>query len=81
MPAPMPVRPAEDMEELTRLIRAFLSVVDEDDAEMPLGGGLFDVVMTAAGDAGHAMVTTLDAWQQPHGCGPVIADPDRPWLY
>ncbi|MGW4030673.1 hypothetical protein ACWEFL_15360 [Streptomyces sp. NPDC004838] len=82
-----PVKPVElvgpvasDMGELTLRVRALLAADARRGAVMPLGGGLFDVVVSAAGAAGHAVADTIDA-THPQGCGPVIADPDRPWLY
>ncbi|MGW4201826.1 hypothetical protein [Streptomyces sp. NPDC004726] len=71
---------AADMGELADRVRALMGTQARRSTVVPLGGGLFDAVISAAGDAGHAVAATIDA-THPQGCGPVIADPDRPWLY
>lgn len=78
-PAP-PDDPRDDMQDLTRRIRAFLDVTDQREARMPLGGKLFDVVISGGGNTTTAMVTAMDEIQL-GTCGPVIADPDHGWLY
>lgn len=45
---------------------------------VPLGT-YFDVVVTEAGNAGKELLRLMDA--HPGGCGPVIAEKDRPWMY
>lgn len=72
--------PAADMNHLAQLVRALLSLSENLGPIVPLGGALFDVVLFAAGPQGDAVVRALDELQQPHGCGPVIADPDAAWL-
>ncbi|MFF0446669.1 hypothetical protein ACFYT4_09685 [Streptomyces sp. NPDC004609] len=71
---------APDMGELAVLVRALMGADARRAVVVPLGGGLFDVVVSAAGEAGHAVADAIDV-RHPQGCGPVIADPERPWLY
>ncbi|MEU4095938.1 hypothetical protein [Streptomyces sp. NPDC026673] len=73
------VPPQDDMHDLAARIRAYLDIAEQREARMPLGGSLFDVVITGAGDAA-AMVAAMDEIQL-GSSGPVIADPDRGWLY
>ncbi|MFF0450212.1 hypothetical protein ACFYT4_28135 [Streptomyces sp. NPDC004609] len=76
-----PVGPvARDMVDLAQRVRALMSTDAGQEAVVPLGGRLFDVAVSAAGEAGHAVAATIDLWH-PQGCGPVIAEPERPWLY
>lgn len=77
---PAGLRPAEDMAELQERLLALVAVAEEQEAVLPLGGNLFDVVITAAGPAGHQAVAAMDALQR-LGCGPVIADEQSPWLW
>ncbi|MFE0130173.1 hypothetical protein ACFWY6_01025 [Streptomyces sp. NPDC059037] len=72
---------ATDMADLAELIRALLAADEGKSLEVPIGGNLFDVAVIAAGSAGEAVVAELDVRQGPHGCGPVMRDPDGPWLY
>lgn len=41
----------------------------------------FDMVVTPWGPETELLLQTVTAMQQPHGCGPVLADPDRAQLY
>ncbi|WP_328403951.1 hypothetical protein OHS70_34115 [Streptomyces sp. NBC_00390] len=68
------------MQDLTHRIRALLSIDTQDEyVSVPLGGGLFDVIVTAGGPAGHAAVAHMD--QVRLGiCGPVIEDPEQSYL-
>lgn len=78
---PIPAHtPAEDMQHLTHCIRALFGIRSEGASRMPLGGGLFDVVITGGGDSGRAAVAVMDDIQLGM-CGPVIEDPDDDWLY
>lgn len=70
---------AEDMRDLADLIRTLLDVHEGRDTRVPLGGNLFDVVITGSGLQAHSAVALMDAIQD--GCGPVIEDPDRGWFY
>ncbi|MGW6456297.1 hypothetical protein ACWF94_10285 [Streptomyces sp. NPDC055078] len=67
------------MGDLTRLVRALRGVSESGGIVVPLGGGLFDVVITAAA-SGPEVAAAVD-WMHPQGCGPVIATPGHPWLY
>lgn len=67
-------------DDLASRVRALRDVDANADALVPLGGRLFDVVISAAGQRGHAAVAAVDS-AQTYGCGPVIADVRRPWLY
>lgn len=74
--SPDPADVATDMAELACAVRA----VQDLDTYVPLGmARTFDVVITAAVDAGHLVVDMLDQ-EQPDGCGPVLAD-GGPWLW
>ncbi|MDX2705634.1 hypothetical protein PV350_22640 [Streptomyces sp. PA03-6a] len=68
-----------DMGDLAERIRAYIDLAEQREVRMPLGGTLFDVVITGSGDA-DAMVAAMDEIQV-GACGPIIADPDRGWLY
>jgi hypothetical protein len=73
----MTAQQTEDWSELAALVRrlqqaAHLPVV------RPLGRH-YDVVITAAGDTGTRLLSIMD--QHPGGCGPVIAEDGRPWMY
>ncbi|MFD4376810.1 hypothetical protein [Streptomyces sp. NPDC058486] len=72
-------KPADDLADLSRVLRAFLGVHRGESARVPLGGGLFDVVITSAGVRARSAVDRMD-WIQT-GCGPVVEDPDAGWLY
>ncbi|MET9879792.1 hypothetical protein ABZZ36_35045 [Actinacidiphila glaucinigra] len=74
------VPPRDDMQDLAARIRAYLDMGDQRAVRMPLGGGLFDVVISGSGTHSAAMVAAMDEVQL-GACGPVIADPDRGWLY
>lgn len=73
-------RVASDMAELAQRVRAFLATTSGGTAVVPLGDGLFDVVVTAAGTDGLCTVAVMDEQQQPYSCGPVLAAPNSPWL-
>jgi hypothetical protein len=67
----------EDWSELAALLRRFQAV-----AHLPMVtplGKHFDVVITAADEAGARLLSIMD--QRPGGCGPVIAEEGRPWMY
>lgn len=70
---------SSDLNAALRLrIHALLRLTDGESVRLPLGGHLFDVVVTAA--SAWRLITTLD--NLPGGCGPVIHDPtDGGWLY
>lgn len=68
----------DDMQDLAARIRAYLDIADQREVRMPLGGSLFDVVIS--GRASDAMVAAMDEIQL-GTAGPVIADPDNGWLY
>ncbi|MEU7028871.1 hypothetical protein AB0A60_19545 [Streptomyces sp. NPDC046275] len=70
---------AADMGDLARAVRAVLGVDRGQGPRVPLGGGLFDVVITAASVPARAAVDLMDGIQG--GCGPVVEDPDNGWLY
>ena len=72
-------KPAADMADLASVIRALLDLNGGRNTRMPLGGGLFDAVITAAGPASRAVVDLMDEIQG--GCGPVIEDPENGWAY
>ncbi|MET9879759.1 hypothetical protein ABZZ36_34865 [Actinacidiphila glaucinigra] len=69
----------EDMGDLAARNRAYVDLAEQREVRMPLGGTLFDVVITGNGDAA-ALVAAMDEIQLGVS-GPVIADPDRGWLY
>ncbi|SNT44464.1 hypothetical protein [Actinacidiphila glaucinigra] len=73
------VQVRDDMGDLADRIRAYRAIAVQREVRMPLGGSLFDTVITGMGDAA-AMVATMDEIQV-GACGPVIADPDAGWLY
>lgn len=76
------VRPedvAPDMGDLAARVRNLMELQQGRPLQMPLGGSLFDVVVTAAGDAARAVVSLMDDVQY-DGCGPVIDDPERSWM-
>ncbi|MGW7386622.1 hypothetical protein [Streptomyces sp. NPDC054794] len=56
------------------------------DLVLPLGGHLFDIVITASSPEAYGVVAMLDEIQRteqtdsPDACGPVIEDPERGWL-
>lgn len=81
-PAPPPLPPlghrvvAEDMQDLTMRLRAWLGLENQQPTRLPLGGNLFDAVITAAGRESRAVVAAMDHVQV-NGCGPVIEDPAR----
>ncbi|WP_159058908.1 hypothetical protein [Streptomyces caeruleatus] len=55
-------------------------------ALVPLGGPLFDAVITAGGETGRRVIARMDEIEraglgaQGPACGPVVEDPDRGWL-
>ncbi|MGW2353766.1 hypothetical protein [Actinacidiphila glaucinigra] len=68
----------DDMGDLADRIRAYVDLAEQREVRMPLGGSLFDVVITGNRDAA-ALVAAMDEIQLGVS-GPVIADPDRGWL-
>ncbi|MFF0680584.1 hypothetical protein ACFYVW_18640 [Streptomyces tendae] len=70
---------AEDMAGFAARVRALLELDTGRSTRVPLGGDLFDVVITGGGAEGHAVAVMMDEIQQ--GCGPVIDDPGSRWLY
>lgn len=70
---------AEDMAGLAARVRALLDLDTGRGTRVPLGGDLFDVVITGGGVEGHAVAVVMDEVQR--GCGPVIDDPGGGWLY
>ncbi|MFJ7063385.1 hypothetical protein ACIQVA_38000 [Streptomyces microflavus] len=77
---PPPQAPACDMKDLAARVRALFCVREHQSSRVPLGGRLFDVVVTGGGRPGRAAVARMDEIQ--HGsCGPVIEDRSAGWLY
>ncbi|MEU0663936.1 hypothetical protein [Streptomyces lavendulocolor] len=70
--------PHNEWADLARLVREYQQVADNP-VIRPLGRH-YDVVITVAGDAGERLLQLMDA-VQPGGCGPVVAEEGRPWLY
>ncbi|WP_052411881.1 hypothetical protein [Streptomyces sp. NRRL S-118] len=70
--------PQQEWAELAKLVRKYQQVADSP-VIRPLGR-YYDVVITAAGDVGERLLQLMDT-VQPGGCGPVIAEDGRPWLY
>ncbi|MEU6475319.1 hypothetical protein ABZ858_00235 [Streptomyces sp. NPDC047017] len=80
-----PREPAADMTSLAERVRHLMNLTNGRQLTLPLGGGYFDVVVTASGAEAHGIVTVLDEVQRtsgdsPDACGPVIEDPERGWL-
>ncbi|MET8379324.1 hypothetical protein [Streptomyces microflavus] len=73
-------QPAADMRDLAARVRALLSVRENRSSRIPLGGQMFDVVVTAGGRPGRAAVVQMDDIQF-GTCGPVIEDRDSGLLY
>ncbi|MEV5979581.1 hypothetical protein [Streptomyces sp. NPDC052114] len=71
---------APDMGDLAARVRVLMNLQGGRSSLLPLGGRLFDVVVTAGGGDARAIVRLLDD-AQVDGCGPVIDDPERSWLY
>jgi hypothetical protein len=71
--------PAADMADLAEVIRTLMGVEAGRDTRVRLGGNLFDVVITGAGLQARHAIAVMDRVQ--NGCGPVIEDPERGWLY
>ncbi|MFD9072283.1 hypothetical protein [Streptomyces lasiicapitis] len=71
---------AADMADLATRVRNLMDLQSRRPSCLPLGGNLFDVVTTASGEAARAIVQLMDEVQI-DGCGPVIEDPVRSWLY
>ncbi|WP_326733966.1 hypothetical protein [Streptomyces sp. NBC_01022] len=71
MSAPVipPMRPAPRL-------RAWLGVEEQREVRMPLGGVMFDMVLTTAGQASQSVIAEPDRIQG--GCGPVVEAPDQP---
>lgn len=82
----MPLRePAADMGTLADRIRSMMALQRGAEAVLPLGGYLFDAVITASGHAASGVIAMMDEVQRaagdsPDACGPVIEDPQRSWL-
>ncbi|MFI1532070.1 hypothetical protein [Streptomyces griseus] len=77
---PPPQAPAADMADLAARVRALVSVREHKGSRIPLGGRLFDVVVTGGGRPGRAAVDQMDEIQL-GTCGPVIEDRPAGWLY
>lgn len=73
----MTVCSGDDWSDLAAMIRR-LQQVAHLPTVVPLGKH-FDVVVTEGGDSGNELLCLMDA--HPGGCGPVIAEDDRPWMY
>ncbi|GHC76973.1 hypothetical protein GCM10010349_57260 [Streptomyces flavofungini] len=71
---------ASDMGGLATRVRNLMDLQGNRPSCLPLGGNLFDVLITASGAAARAVVGLMDEVQI-DGCGPVIEDPVRSWLY
>jgi hypothetical protein len=71
--------PDPEMADLAELIRALLAVEMGHATRVRLGGNLFDAVITGSGPQARRVMAVMDAVQG--GCGPVIEDPERGWLY
>ncbi|MGQ4344101.1 hypothetical protein [Streptomyces sp. SAS_275] len=76
---------ATDMRDLATRVRSLLSLQQGQDLRLPLGGRLFDIVVTASCPEAYAAVALMDEVQHVPGeradaCGPVIEDPERRWL-
>ncbi|MEU1466048.1 hypothetical protein ABZ467_36555 [Streptomyces sp. NPDC005727] len=77
---------AADMGTLADRVRSLMAFQRGGDLVLPLGGFLFDVVVTASGPEAGGVVAMLDEIQRcgqqerPHACGPVVEDPERGWL-
>ncbi|MGV9565094.1 hypothetical protein [Streptomyces sp. NPDC003480] len=73
------------MRTLADRIRSMMALQRGVEAVLPLGGHLFDAVITASGPAASAVIAMMDEIQRaagdtPDACGPVIEDPQRGWL-
>ncbi|MFE5753379.1 hypothetical protein ACFQ7M_39490 [Streptomyces massasporeus] len=80
-----PQRVAPDMGDLAARVRSLMSLQQQGVLQLPLGGGFFDIVVTASGPQAYAAIKVMDGIQQtspdqPDACGPVIEDPQRSWL-
>ncbi|MEU2565082.1 hypothetical protein ABZ626_38020 [Streptomyces longispororuber] len=75
-----PASVALDMGDLADRVRSLMNLACGGTGRVPLGGTLFDVVVTANGHSARAMIRLMDEVQI-DGCGPVIEDPGRSWLY
>ncbi|MFJ5779307.1 hypothetical protein [Streptomyces sp. NPDC093094] len=80
-----PQQVASDMGDLAARVRSLMALQQQDVLQLPLGGHLFDIVVTASGPQAHAAVAVMDGIQHTSGepadaCGPVIEDPHRSWL-
>ncbi|MET7391234.1 hypothetical protein ACFYPT_38990 [Streptomyces sp. NPDC005529] len=72
-------QPAADMTDLADLVRTLLAVEARRETRIPLGGNLFDAVITSSGLQARSALALLDEIQD--GCGPVIEDPCSGWFY
>jgi hypothetical protein len=80
-----PATIAPDMGDLAARVRSLMALQEQQVLQLPLGGSLFDIVVTASGPEGYAVVKLMDEIQRadgdpPDACGPVIEDPERSWL-
>lgn len=80
-----PATVAADMSDLAARVRSLMALQEQQVLQLPLGGGFFDIVVTASGPEGYAAVKLMDEIQRtdgdrPDACGPVIEDPERSWL-
>lgn len=76
--------PAADMADLAARVRALIGLDAAQQVQLPLGGSLFDAVITADCDMVRSgVLTMLDSL--PGGCGPVLHQPGSAgevgWLY
>ncbi|MFF0033970.1 hypothetical protein ACFYS7_38710 [Streptomyces avermitilis] len=76
---------AADMGDLASRVRSLMALQQQRVLQLPLGGNLFDIVVTASGPQAYAAITVMDEIQSPgdetpYACGPVIEDPQRSWL-
>ncbi|MGX1029227.1 hypothetical protein RKD38_003908 [Streptomyces ambofaciens] len=85
-PVPVPV-PAPASRTLVDRVRDLQGPQSGGWALVPLGGRLFDVVITVGGEMGSRVITMMDEIEcddrgagEP-ACGPVIEDPDHGWLF
>ncbi|MEU1466097.1 hypothetical protein ABZ467_36830 [Streptomyces sp. NPDC005727] len=87
-PTDITVDPADiaaDMRDLAARVRSLLALQQQRVLQLPLGGRLFDTVITASGPQAYAAVAVMDEIQRTTNelggaCGPVIEDPQRSWL-
>ncbi|WP_225860382.1 hypothetical protein [Streptomyces triticiradicis] len=75
---------AEDMSDLAARVRSLMDLQRGAPLKLPLGGALFDIVVTGSGPEAYAAVHLMDEVQRIPGarddtraCGPVIEDPEH----